>query len=214
MVWSWVGGPPAKMDRLQGEAVVFDLRRQRLQVRTNEQLVAGDPNTFVFFTDNAARGHHRGIEASLRFRATAELEAGMAIGLLRADLSGVVRDGTALPTRDAPHAPRWQFATHLAWENPAGFHARLDFTGMDAFYFGNIPERYRSRAYALLGLQAGWRGEKLEAGLYVRNALNRQICGAWFFFRQRTTGLRREALHPVGRPARGRRDAALALLRC
>ena len=30
------------------------------------------------------------------------------------------------------HAPRWQFATHLAWENTAGFHARLELTGMDA----------------------------------------------------------------------------------
>jgi hypothetical protein len=94
----------------------------------------------------------------------------------------VVRDGTALPKRDAPHAPRWQFATHVAWQNTAGFHARLDFTGMDAFYFGNVPERFRSHAYSLLGLQAGWRGEKLDAGLYVRNALNRQYAVRGFSF--------------------------------
>jgi len=169
-------------DRWQGEAVLFDLRRHHLQVRTNEQLVAGDPNTFVFFTDNAARGHHRGIETRLRWRPQPGLEAGISLGLLRAELDGVVRDGTALPKRDAPHAPRWQFATHVAWQNPAGFHARLDFTGMDAFYFGNVPERYRSRAYSLLGLQAGWRGEKLEAGLYVRNALNRQYAVRGFSF--------------------------------
>jgi outer membrane receptor protein involved in Fe transport len=169
-------------DRWQGEVVLFDMRRQHLQVRTNEQLVVGDPNTFVFFTDNAARGHHRGLETSLRWRPTAELEAGFSLGLLRAELDGVVRDGTALPQRDAPHAPRWQFATHVAWQNPAGFHARLDFTGMDAFYFGNVPEHFRSHAYSLLGLQAGWRGEKLEAGLYVRNALNRQYAVRGFSF--------------------------------
>ena len=189
--------------RLQGEAVIFDLRRQRLQVRTNEQLVAGDPNTFVFFTDNAARGHHRGIEASLRWRATAELEAGLALGVLRADLSGVIRDGTVLPTRDAPHAPRWQFATHLAWENPAGFHARLDFTGMDAFYFGNVPERYRSRAYALLGLQAGWRGEKLEAGLYVRNALDRQYAVRGFSFGNEPPDFAEKLYTQLGDPREG-----------
>ena len=169
-------------DRWQGEAVLFDMRRQHLQVRTNEQLVVGDPNTFVFFTDNAARGHHRGLEASVRWRPTSELEAGMALGVLQADLSGVVRDGTMLPKRDAPHAPRWQFATHLAWQNPAGFHARLDITGMDAFYFGNIPERYRSHAYALTHLQAGWRGERLDVGLYVRNLFNRHYAVRGFSF--------------------------------
>ncbi|MEY4377722.1 MAG: hypothetical protein RJB26_2272, partial [Pseudomonadota bacterium] len=169
-------------DHWLGEVVLFDMRRQHLQVRTNEQLVAGDPNTFVFFTDNAARGHHRGVETRLQWRPQPGLEAGISLGLLRAELSGVVRDGTALPTRDAPHAPRWQFATHLAWNNSAGFHARLDFTGMDAFYFGNVPERFRSHAYSLLGLQAGWRGERLEAGLYLRNALNRQYAVRGFSF--------------------------------
>ena len=189
--------------RLQGEAVVFDLRRHHLQVRTNEQLVAGDPNTFVFFTDNAARGHHRGLEASLRWRPLAELEAGLSLGLLRAELSGVVRDGTALPTRDAPHAPRWQFATHLAWQNAAGFHARLDVTGMDAFYFGNVPERYRSHAYALLGIQAGWRGERLEAGLYVRNALNRQYAVRGFSFGNEPPDFAEKLYTQLGEPREG-----------
>ena len=166
----------------RGEVILFDLRRQHLQVRTNEQLVAGDPNTFVFFTDNAARGRNRGLEASLRWRPLPGFEAGASLGLLRASVSGVVRDGDVLPTRDAPHAPRWQFATHLQWENARGFHARLDVTGMDAFYFGNVPERYRSRPYALVGLQAGWRGERLEAGLYMRNALDRHYAIRGFSF--------------------------------
>ena len=166
----------------RGEVILFDLRRQHLQVRTNEQLVAGDPNTFVFFTDNAARGRNRGLEASLRWRPLPGFEAGASLGLLRASVSGVVRDGDVLPTRDAPHAPRWQFATHLQWENTRGFHARLDVTGMDAFYFGNVPERYRSRPYALVGLQAGWRGERLEAGLYMRNALDRHYAIRGFSF--------------------------------
>ena len=189
--------------RWQGEAVLFDLHRQHLQVRTNEQLVAGDPNTFVFFTDNAASGHHRGLETSLRWRPTTELEAGLSLGLLRAELAGVVRDGTALPTRDAPHAPRWQFATHLAWQNPAGFHARLDFTGMDAFYFGNVPEHFRSHAYSLLGLQAGWRGEKLEAGLYVRNALNRQYTVRGFSFGNEPPDFAEKLYTQLGDPREG-----------
>lgn len=190
-------------ERWQAEAVLFDLRRQHLQVRTNEQLVAGDPNTFVFFTDNAASGHHRGLETSLRWRPTTELEAGLSLGLLRAELAGVVRDGTALPTRDAPHAPRWQFATHLAWQNPAGFHARLDFTGMDAFYFGNVPEHFRSHAYSLLGLQAGWRSEKLEAGLYVRNALNRQYTVRGFSFGNEPPDFAEKLYTQLGDPREG-----------
>ena len=190
-------------ERWKAEAVLFDLRRQHLQVRTNEQLVAGDPNTFVFFTDNAARGHHRGLETSLRWRPTTELEAGLSLGLLRAELAGVVRDGTALPTRDAPHAPRWQFATHVAWQNSAGFHARLDFTGMDAFYFGNVPERYRSRAYSLLGLQAGWRNEKLEAGVYVRNALNRQYAVRGFSFGNEPPDFAEKLYTQLGDPREG-----------
>lgn len=168
--------------RVRGELVLFHMQRQDLQVRTNEQLVLGDPNTFVFFTDNAARGRNQGAEVRLDWLATPQLSLGIAAGLLRATVSGVQRDGLTLPTRDAPHAPRWQFATHVAWEHPSGVFLRADVTGMDAFYFGNLPNADRSAAYALTHVRAGWRGERLEVAAYVRNLFNRDYAVRGFSF--------------------------------
>ncbi len=189
--------------RWQAELVLFDLHRQHLQVRTSEQLVIGDPNTFVFYTDNAARGRHRGAEASLRWRPSATLDTGVSVGWLRATLNGIVRDGVTLPARDAPHAPHWQFATHVAWHGVQGWFARLDLTGMDAFYFGNLPEPYRSQAYALTHLRAGWEGQHLSVDLYVRNALNRRYTTRGFAFGNEPPDFPEKSYVQVGDPREG-----------
>jgi hypothetical protein len=51
-----------------GDLALFYMRRYDQQVPTGEQLVPGDPLSFVLYTDNAARGENYGLEGTLRWR--------------------------------------------------------------------------------------------------------------------------------------------------
>ena len=74
---------------------------------------------------------------------------------------------------------------------------------MDAFYFGNLPEPYRSQAYALTHLRAGWEGQHLSVDLYVRNALNRRYTTRGFAFGNEPPDFPEKSYVQVGDPREG-----------
>ncbi len=168
--------------RVRAEATVFHMRRRSLQIRTGEQLVPGDPNTFVFFTDNAARGTSSGIEGSLRWRPVDAFEFGASLGLLRARYADYAPGGVALPNRDVPHAPRLQYALNGTWRHPSGLFARLDVTGMGRYYFDVPPVDVRSGAYALTHLRLGLERDRWSVALWARNLFDRRYAVRGFFF--------------------------------
>ena len=57
------------------DVALFYMRRNDQQVPTGEQLVPGDPLSFVLYTDNAARGENFGLEATLQLAARAAMAA-------------------------------------------------------------------------------------------------------------------------------------------
>jgi iron complex outermembrane receptor protein len=168
--------------RLRAEATAFHMRRRALQVRTSVQLVPGDPNTFVFFTDNAARGTSTGLEASLRLRATETLEFGAGLGLLRARLQDYAPGGVQLAARDAPHAPRLQYAVNATWRHPAGVFARIDVTGTGRYYFEVPPADARTGAHALAHVKLGFERGHWSVSLWARNVFDRRHAVRGFFF--------------------------------
>ena len=60
-----------------------------------------------------------------------------------------------------------------------------------------------SKICLLLGLQAGWRNEKLEAGVYVRNALNRQYAVRGFSFGNEPPDFAEKLYTQLGDPREG-----------
>jgi iron complex outermembrane recepter protein len=173
---------PARGLRL--ETALFYMHRQNLQIRTSEQLVAGDPNTFVFYTGNAARGFNAGFEGSLQFRATPTLAVGASLGLLRTRFErfALVVDGTPVADRAQPHAPAWQAAANALWRHPSGWFGRLDLTGMGAFYFDVPPNDTSSRAYTLVHARVGFEHARWAVSLYGRNLFNRDYAVRGFYF--------------------------------
>ena len=57
--------PPNAATRCRRELAVFHMWREDQQVATSFQLDPGDPLSYVFYTDNAARGRNYGLEASV-----------------------------------------------------------------------------------------------------------------------------------------------------
>jgi len=76
--------------------------------------------------------------------------------------------GEDLDGRDQPHAPRYQFHLAADYRFDNGFYARLEAEGRDAFFFSGSHQE-RSSSYELFHARAGWRGERTELAIWVRN---------------------------------------------
>ena len=168
-------------DRVSANASVFFARRDDQQVRTSLQLVPGDPTTFVFFTDNAARGETIGLEADLRWYATESLEFYTNLGLLRAQFDEFDNGITDLTGRDQAHAPRYTLALGGRYSHPSGFFAQLDATAKDAFYF-DVSHDQKSEAYALLHARAGYVADNWSLAFWARNLTDERYAVRGFFF--------------------------------
>ena len=166
---------------LRADVAVFHMWRRDQQVGTSAQLDPGDPLSFVYITDNAARGANYGLEASLAWRASPALTLQAAAGLLRArftDYRSGVRDLTG---RDQAHAPRAQLSAGLVWRGPLGLFARADLQHADAFYFSDSHDQ-RAVACTSGALRAGRETAAWTASLWLRNAFDDDCAQRGFFF--------------------------------
>src|SRR5271165_4206330 len=167
---------------LRIDTSLFYTARHSEQLLTGEQLDPSNPNTFIFYTGNAQSGYNYGLESTLALAAAARLELGGSLGLLQTQYRGFVQNGVEFPDRELPHAPDWQAAVNATWRDPRGPYARLDVTGMGAFYYDLPPNNTRSNAYGLLSGKLGWETGRFEAYLWGRNLLNKIYTVRGFYF--------------------------------
>ncbi|HSD69558.1 MAG TPA: TonB-dependent receptor, partial [Woeseiaceae bacterium] len=166
---------------------VFYSRRNDQQVRSSLQLVPGDPASFVFFTDNAAKGTTLGAEADLRWMPSDRWEFYANAGLLNAEFSDYLTLQTGetqqsqLAGRDQPHAPPYMLAVGGTWRHDTGFFARLDLSARDSFYF-DVSNNQESNAYRLLNARIGFEGERWVAQLWARNVFDEHYAVRGFYF--------------------------------
>jgi iron complex outermembrane recepter protein len=166
---------------LNASVAVFSMRRKSQQVESSLQLVPGDPLTFVFFTDNAARGENAGVELQAAWRASPRVELGGSLSLLRARFQEYAASGRDLQGRDQPHAPRYQFAAFGEYRHPTGWFARADVTGAAAFYYSASHDE-RAASHVLTHLKAGFSGPRWAVEFWARNVFNQFYSQRGFFF--------------------------------
>ena len=182
-LWSIEAGIKSSLanDALMLNAALFYSRREDQQVRTSFQLIPGDPASFVFFTDNAAKGTTLGAEAELRWFVSESWEVYANLGLLRASFDEFVAPQGDLGGRDQAHAPRHTLAAGAAYRNASGFFARLDATAQDAFYF-DVSHDQKSKSYELLNARIGYERDSWLAQLWVRNLFDKNYAVRGFYF--------------------------------
>lgn len=164
--------------RLSTNLSVFYMMRRDQQVSTSFQLDPTDPLTFIFFTDNAARGYNYGAELDLTWQLLRDLSLFASLGLLETKY----REFPGGPVgREQAHAPNAQYAAGLDWRHAQGWFARLEVTGREAFYFSDSHDQ-RSRAYALLNARLGWENERWQVSAWGRNLGNQTYAVRGFFF--------------------------------
>ena len=182
-IWNFEAGIRSRWfeSRLGLDLSVFMSRRDDQQVRTSVQLDPGDPTTFVFFTDNAARGDSVGLEAELRWVPVDVLDLYANLGLLRARFDEFDTAGANLDGRDQAHAPRYTAALGGRYTHPSGLFVQLDASAKDAFYFDVSHDR-KSAPYELYNARAGYVAEQWPLAVWVRNLSDERYAVRGFFF--------------------------------
>ena len=167
--------------RLSSQLAVFASRRDDQQVRSSVQLVPGDPTTFVFFTDNAARGDSYGLEADFRWSPITSLDLYLNVGLLDASFDRYMSPTGDLSGRDQAHAPGYTFALGGRYSHHSGWFLQVDASGKDAFYF-DVSHNQRSEAYELLNARTGFEADTWSLTFWARNLSDERYAVRGFFF--------------------------------
>ncbi len=166
-------------DSLDADVALFYMRRQDQQVPTSHQ-ESGNP-LFVLFTDNAARGENYGVEATLRWRFRPAWLLDVRAAMLETRYLGYGFLDRDLEGREQAHAPQYQFDLGLEFRGAKGAFARVDFAGVDDFYFDATHDE-RAPARVLTHLKAGYSGNRWRAEVWVRNLFDRYYAQRGFRF--------------------------------
>ena len=162
-------------------ASVFLSRRNDQQVRTSFQLVPGDPASFVFFTDNAAKGNTAGFEADVRWTPSDAWTMYINVGLLHAIFDEFQTPQVDLSGRAQAHAPDYTLAMGASYHHPSGFFARMDLTARDEFFF-DVSHDQKSKAYKLVNARIGYKVDNWSVQLWARNLFDKQYAVRGFYF--------------------------------
>ncbi len=182
-VWNFEVGYKAQIaSSVRLDSSLFYMHRNALQLKTSEQLQPNNPNSFTYYTGNANSGYTYGLENTLTWAVSSNLEVGGSLGWLQSRYHGFIQNGALLPDRALASAPDWQAAVHLAWRDPHGLFARVDITGSGAFYYDLPPNFTRSSPYGLLNVKLGWEGDKISFYLWGRNLLDKNYTVRGFYF--------------------------------
>ena len=86
-----------------------------------------------------------------------------------------------LDGREQAHAPQYQYDLGVEYRGASGLFARVDFAGLDDFYFdASHDERAPSRV--LTHLKAGYLGQPLARGSLGQKPVRQVLFAAWFPF--------------------------------
>lgn len=183
--WNVEAGYKARTGRVSLSADVFVVSRRQAQLRSSVQTDPTNPNSFIFYTGNAASGLDYGAEVAVKAQLTDRLSSGLALGLLHTSFHNYVRIGDVGVTsvsRELPHAPHASGSANLEYRLPTGWYARLDVSAMSSFYYDLPPNETQSGGYALAHVRIGYDTPRWSAGLYARNLANRTYTTRGFYF--------------------------------
>lgn len=167
--------------RLLLNGAVFYSVRNDQQVETSFQLDPNDPASFVFFTDNAAKGRTIGLEADLRWFIGDALEIYANLGILQAEFDEFTTPQVDVSGRDQAHAPNYTVALGGAYRHDSGIFARVDFSAKDAFYF-DVSHDQRSESYSVTNARIGYEAERWRMQFWLRNAFDERYAVRGFYF--------------------------------
>lgn len=156
--------------RISGSVTLFTMDRSDQQVKGSLVIPRSDGSTsFTDFTDNAASGTNRGLEAAIDWRATEALSISAFVARLDASFDRYINiDDVDLSGRDQPHAPSDQYRLSATYNFSTNLSASLEATGRDAFFLSDRHEEMSPSA-RLLNAYIAWQRGAWAVTFWGRN---------------------------------------------
>jgi len=138
--WGWQGFWPTL--NLQSRLAVFAMERRDQQVRGSVVVPRNDGSTaFIDYTDNAASGHHRGLEWEARWQPSDQWQWQLNLGILDAHFDDYLSaTGEDLSNREQPQSPSWQYALGSRWNVHPAVTVQFELAGSDRYFFSDRHE--------------------------------------------------------------------------
>ncbi len=172
--------------RYRVELIAFHGLREGQQVSLSSQQTPGDPNSFYYFTANAASGRNSGVEAEGRVELRSNLHAFASMAYLNTRVDPYVFDAAdgqrqQLGGRAAAHAPEWSVRLGSEYVGDGGLSMRVDWTLTDGFYFSDSHDQ-RADAYQLVNASMGYGVGRWQGSLWMRNLFDERYAVRGFYF--------------------------------
>ena len=165
---------------------LFHLLRSDQQVSLSSQQSPGDPNSFFYFTSNAATGRSSGVELEQSYRLSPALRLFGSLAYLDSHVEGytfltATNEAQALGDRAAAYAPKYAVRIGGEFNRGMGIFGRLELTATDEYYFSDSHNEIAD-AYQLVHGSVGYRLEHWELALWGRNLLDERYATRGFYF--------------------------------
>jgi iron complex outermembrane receptor protein len=158
---------------LQSALTLFSMARKDQQVKQSLNLVRDDGSTqFIEYTDNAAKGHNRGVEWQGVWAPSPALQLRASVGYLRAQFDTYrTATGQDLSGRTQPQAPEWMGSVGAKWAIKNNWLAGVELTAMDSYLFSD-RHLARSPARQIVNAHLDWHWDSWRISLWGRNLSN------------------------------------------
>jgi iron complex outermembrane receptor protein len=167
-------------NRLQLNTALFTMMRRDQQVRFGIQTDPNDPLTFIYITDNAARGRNSGVESELTATVNQYLDLFTSVAYLDTEFRQYTGLGRDLTGRAQSHAPPFQFSVGSKAKF-ADFFLRTDLIGKSGFYFDDVNDQ-KSSSYQIVNVTLGYEQPDWSLHLWARNLFDERYAVRGFFF--------------------------------
>lgn len=177
--WGWQGFWPEI--NLQSRLAVFAMERDDQQVKGSVVIPRNDGSTaFIDYTDNAAAGHHRGLEWEARWQPNDQWQWQVNLGILDAHFDEYLSaTGEDLSGREQPQSPPWQYSLGTRWNIHPLLAVQLELAGSDRYFFSDRHEVGNDEVHQVNASIAGGKGH-WHWTLWARNLTDRDTYSRGF----------------------------------
>ena len=173
-------------DTYETQISVFYAKRKNQQVSVSSQQIAGDPNSFLYYTGNAGSGTNQGLEWEHKQMISPTLTLNFSLGYLKTWVDkfsyktseDVITFGG---NREAAMAPKLAGALGLNYQNDSGLFGSLSASYKDKYFYSDSHDQ-QSEDYTLLNLNIGKTFNKVKISLWARNVLDKRYVIRGFYF--------------------------------
>ena len=170
----------------QLQFTIFYMSRQNQQVNISSQQEEGNPNSFYFYTANAATGSNYGAEFDHWTQLSKNLSASLSVGFLSTHVDPYEFKTDSITTvtlgnREQAHAPLYTFAVKLNYTLPFDLTAGVGISGKDKFYYSDSHDQ-QSKAYQLMDVNLEYTKENWSVSAWGNNVLDTRYAIRGFYF--------------------------------